>query len=199
MSAGELIPTNKLLTLSMQLQHNESRRFGNSGSAAVITHGPSVWILSVETERLSQIDARLWRAWTSRRGGGQTFTAWDLHRRNPLLAPLTSDGSISIAINASLSMIQLTGVGTDVVSVGDMISYRTPNGGYCLVEAQEAAVPDSGVVEFEVRPRPRSPHASSPSVRRIEALGEFMITTDLAPFDDYIDRRLAFEAIQIVR
>lgn len=199
MSAGELILTNKLVNMSMVLRHNESAPFGNAGNAAVVTHGPSRWLLNVETERLSQADARLWRAWTSRRGGGRTFTAWDLHRINPAVTPLTADGSIAITVDSAASTIELTGVGVDAISIGDMVSYRTLNNGFCLLEAQEAASPASGVVEFEVRPRPLTPHASVPAVRRVQALGEFRITTDLTPFDDYVDRSLQFEAIQQLR
>lgn len=199
MSAGELIPTNKLLTMAMAPLHNESAPFGNAGNAVVTTHGPTLWALRVETERLSQADARIWKAWVSRRAWGRTFTAWDLHAVNPAVTPLTADGSITITVDAEASTVELTGVGVDPVSIGDKISYRTPGDGFCLLEVQADVTPTAGVVEFEVRPRPLAPHSTTPAVRRIQALGEFRITTPIDPIDDFIDRRLQFEALQLLR
>lgn len=200
MSAGELILTDKLEVMDFAPVVNQSSRMGQSGNSAVIAYGPSLWRLRVRTGYLNQAEARNWSAWLNRRQGRfHTFTAWRLHRINPAGALGTPDGSIGLTVDAGNNQISLTGCGAYVASVGDMVSYRTANNGFYCGEVQAPATASSGNITLSMMPRPLAKHASVAAVRRVQALAEFELTTDLDPFEDYTDRILEFEAIQILR
>lgn len=201
MSAGELIPTTALESMDMVLAPQKTQRMGASGNSIQGFLGPTRWRLMVRTAAdLSLAEARIWDAWLSNRIHlGETFTAWRLNRIYPLGALGTADGSITLSVNKAASQITLGGCGAYVASKGDMISYRTDVNGYYLgmVMADAAAV--SGSVTLTMSPTPLDKHATTPAVRRVQALGEFELSTPVDPFDAYNGRQIAFEALQVLR
>ena len=67
-----------------------------------------------------------------------------------------------------------------------------------MVQASVAAI--SGTASnIPMIPRPLAKHATTPAVRRVQALGEFELATPLEPFEDYTNRQLSFEATQVLR
>jgi hypothetical protein len=200
MSAGEIIPIHGLVKMAVALVPMQTTRMGSSGNSIKGVTGPTRWKLSVETVRLSLAHARIWNPWLDRRiHHGYTFTAWDLLTINPAGAIGTPDGSIGLTVDAANNELDLTGTGAYVASPGDMISYRTDVSGYYLGRIQAAATAVAGAVTVAVVPKPLAKHATTPAVRRVQALGEFELTTVLEPWEDYTDRRLMFEAMQVLR
>lgn len=202
MSAGDLIPTDELLDMDMSLVPLQSYRMGASGNSVRGVFGPTRWKLRVTTAPfLSQAAARIWDAFIADRiHNGNTFTAWRLHRINPGSGFLGNpDGSIGITVDAPNSQVSLSGVGVYVAAKGDMISYRTDVNGYYLGMVMADAVAVSSNVTLTLSPRPLAAHASTPAVRRVQALGEFDLSTPLDPFEDYTNRQLSFEALQVLR
>lgn len=200
MAAGALIPTNKLIRCEMTLRPVKTLRMGGSGNSIEGRTSPSRWVLSVATERLSIADGRTWSPWLNdRRERSETFTAFNLFRVNPAGAIGTADGSIGLTVDIENSELDLTGTGAYAAKRGDFISYRTANNGYWIGEIREDATASSGNVTVKVNPRPVAKHASAHAVRRVQALGEFELSTDPGPFEDYVGRSLTFEAQQIIR
>lgn len=201
MSAGELIPTDGLETMDMVPLPTQTGRMGASGNSVRGFLGPTRWRLIVRTApMLSQEEARVWDPWIwNRIEFGETFTAWRLNRINPAGALGTPDGSIGLSVNKAASQITLTGTGAYVAKKGDMISYRTDKNGYYLGQVQADASAVSGTVTLTMAPRPLDKHATTPAVRRVQALGEFELSTPLEPFDDYTGRQIQFEAVQVLR
>lgn len=199
MAAGALIPTNKLVRCEFVLTPQKTQRMGASGNSIQGFTGPSRWRLFVETATLTLDDGREWSPWLNdRRELGETFTAFNLWRVNPRGALGTADGSIGLTVDAVNRDLDLTGVGAYVPQKGDFISYRTAASGYYVGEIRENAVASGGNVTVKVHPKPLPKHAT-PAVRRVQALGEFELTTDPGPFEDYVGRTLRFEAMQIIR
>lgn len=200
MSAGELILTHKLSKMDWSPMPIQAGRMGQSGEEAVTIFGPTLWRLQVETERLSMAEARAWSAWLNRRQGrAYSFTAWRLMRANPAGLLGNADGSLTISVNSSASTITLGGVGSYQAKVGDMVSYRTAANGWWAGEVQADVSASGGNATLSVLPRPVATHASTPAVRRVQALAEFRLTSLPDPFEDYTDRRLSFEALQVIR
>lgn len=204
MSAGELILSHGVLKMDMALVPMQTMRMGASGNSIRGVLGPSRWRLDVETTYLSKPNARLWDAWLANRVHlGETFTAWRPLRLAPAGALGTADGSIGLTVDAPNSELDLTGVGAYVASKGDMISYRTDVDGYYLGMITADVSAAAGAITVPVIPRPLAKHASTPAVRRVQALGEFELTSTIDPFDDYTlnagGRRLRFQAMQVLR
>lgn len=203
MAAGALIPTNKLVRCEFVLTPYKTRRMGASGNSVEGFFGPSRWRLFVETERLTMDDARVWSPWLNdRRDLGHTFTAFNLFRVNPKVPiPLDApDGDLSVLVVPAFSAIVLDDVGTWQAKAGDFISYRTLANGYYAGEVmQDSDAPDDGELPIALRPLPPAVHATTPAVRRTQALAEFELTTDPGPFEDYVGRTLSFEAMQVIR
>lgn len=200
MSAGELIPTDGLVDMDMSLLPMGSSRMGASGESIVGRTGPTRWRLKVLATLSTLDEARTWDAWLANRiHHGFTFTAWRLLRLTTAGAIGTPDGSIGLTVNAAANQVSLTGTGAYIAKKGDMISYRTLANGYYLGMVMADATAVAGAVTLTLSPKPMAKHATTPAVRRVQALGEFEISTPLDPFDDYSTRQIAFEAIQIVR
>ena len=200
MAAGAMIPIHGLVRMEFTLQPQQTRRMGSSGNSVIGVTGPSVWRLSVNTVRLRLEEARVWSAWLNdRKERGETFLAWNLYRilpYGPLGAP---DGpTVGVVVDAANSQLQLTNVGAYVATEGDFISYRTAGNGYYAGEVAAPALASGGNITVKVNPRPL-PANPTPSVRRVQALAEFELTTDPGPFEDYVTRSLAFEAMQVLR
>jgi hypothetical protein len=200
MSAGELIITDGLSMMDWALQPLQSRRSSAAGASAVVTYGPSRWRLRVETDFLTLTQARRWSAWLARREGGRfTFTAWRLFRRYPLGSLGVEDSPDLLSVDYDNSRLVLGSVGPYQARQGDMVSYRTAANGYWAGEIVADLDAVAGEIPITVRPKPVLPHATTPSVRRVTALAEFELSTDLDPFEDYSQRRLSFEALQVLR
>jgi hypothetical protein len=204
MAAGELILTHGVLKMDMTLVPMQSTRMGSSGNSVRVQLGPSRWRLDVETTYLPVDKARLWDTWlASRIHAGETFTAYRKLREQPSSALGTADGSIGLTVDAANGELDLTEVGAYVASKGDMISYRTDVNGYYLGMIMADVTAAAGAVTVPVIPTPLAKHASTPAVRRVQALGEFELTSTIEPFDDYTanpgGRRLMFQAMQVLR
>ena len=200
MSAGELIPTEGLNFMDMAPVIIGSSRMGNSGQSVIGRTGPTRWRLQVTTTKLDMYEARIWDSWLANRIDlGETFTAWRLFRLTPQAALGNADGALTISVDAPNSRITLGGVGAYVATKGDMISYRTTTGGYYLGMVQGAVVASGGnATNIPMLPRPLPAHGT-PAVRRVQALGEFELSTPLPPFEDYTNRSISFEAMQVLR
>lgn len=199
MAAGALIPIEKLVRCEMVPATQQTKRWGSSGNSVIGVTGPTRWRLIVETERLTMPEARIWSTWLMDRWDrGETFTAFNLFRVRPQGQLGTADGAIGLTVDAANSELDLTGVGTYVAKVGDFVSYRTAAAGYWVGQVRDDAEAATGAVTLKVSPRPLPKHAT-PAVRRVQALGEFEITTDPFPFEDYVGRTLSFEAMQVIR
>ena len=201
MSAGELIPTAGLIKMDMSLIPMGSGRMGANGNSIIGRVGPTRWRLQVVTDYLDMDEARIWDAWLANRIHlGESFTAWRLFRLNPQGALGTADGAVTLTVDAANSRVSLGGVGPYVAMPGDMISYRTDINGYYLGMVQASVAAISGTASnIPMIPRPLAKHATTPAVRRVQALGEFELATPLEPFEDYTNRQLSFEATQVLR
>lgn len=200
MAAGALIPTAKLVRCEFSLAPQKTRRMGSVGPSIEVHSGPTKIVLTVETARLTLADGRTWSPFLNDRiHRGETFTAFNLWRVNPAGALGTADGSIGLTVDTPNSELDLTGVGAYAAKAGDWISYRTAANGYWAGEIREDATASAGNITVKVNPTPTAKHASAPAVRRVQALAEFELTTDLGPFEDYVGRTLQFEAMQVVR
>lgn len=201
MSAGELIPTAGLIKMDMSLIPMGSGRMGANGNSIIGRVGPTRWRLQVVTDYLDMDEARIWDAWLANRIHlGESFTAWRLFRLNPQGALGTADGAVTLTVDAANSQVSLGGVGPYVAMPGDMISYRTDINGYYLGMVQASVAAISGTASnIPMIPRPLAKHATTPAVRRVQALGEFELATPLEPFEDYTNRQLSFEATQVLR
>jgi hypothetical protein len=199
MSAGELILENGLLKMDWAPVPLQAAPMSNSGDEAVVIFGPTLWRLQVETRRLSMAEARAWSAWLNRRQGrAYSFTAWRLFRYAPASGVLGSpDGSLTVSVDVGARTVTLSGVGGYQARVGDMISYRTAGNGWWAGEVQADVNASGGSITLPVLPAPVAPHALTPAVRRVQALAEFKLATVPEPIEDYTDRRLSFEAMQV--
>lgn len=203
MSAGELIlldPLYRITRCEFVPVYNQSARMGNSGQSAVADFGPDLFKVLVETADQNEDGARGWKAWKLRRGGRRfTFTAPDLWNANPRGHIATADGSLTLSVDIPNSQLTIGGVGAATAKVGDMVSYRTDTNGYWVGYVQTDATASSGSYTLDVLPRPLAKHATTPAVRRVQALGEFQLSTDPAGFEPYAGRTLTFEGMQVLR
>lgn len=203
--SGELIFTDKLVRCEPVLRAQQSSRMMRSGQSAVNRYGPSWWALVAEYEFMTMAEAARAKAWIERRDlAAVTFTAFSLFQVKPRGVVTDPDAVLEISVDADTNTVVLAGVeAADNHKAGDMVSYRTDTGGYCLLRVIADTDPPEDVsgtwnLTCKVAPRPL-PAAGTPAVRRVQALGEFELTTVPDPFDDYTSRRLAFEARSILR
>lgn len=203
MSAGEIMPCDGLERAEMSPVYNQSGSMGNSARELVITHGPAHWILNVATAHLSPAEARIWAGFMMRRNGRELpFTATRLLLNGPARNLGGPDGSIAISVNSANSTITLSGgsIAGYQASIGDMLSWRTVDDGFCLVQVVgDVDAVGTTAADIPVRPRPQAARVSSPDVRRVDALGEFRLLNPPPPFGDYVNRRLEFTARQVIR
>jgi hypothetical protein len=201
MNPGELLPTNKLTRAEFVLKPNQTARMGANAGSIVVEQGPSLYQHLVETEELTLNDARIWKAFIERREGRMwTYTGWDLFYIQPQSRALgTADGAIGLTVDTENFSLTLTGVGAYKARIGDMISYRTLNNGFWVGRVQVDVDAADDEIELIVTPRPVAAHATTPAVRRVQALGEFEITTDLSGFEPYSGRKLSFTGQQVTR
>jgi hypothetical protein len=205
MANGDLILTHGIQKMDMALVPMQTQRMGASGASLRVTLGPSLWRLDVQTGYLPEAQAREWDAWLARRiHFGETFTAWRYLRENPAGNIGTPDSGVTLAaVDIPNNELDLTGATNYTARAGDMISYRTDTNGYYLGMITAPVSASGGSVSVPVVPTPLAKHATTPALRRVQALGEFELATAIEPFGDYTadpgGRRLNFQAMQVLR
>ncbi|MBD3756452.1 MAG: hypothetical protein IE937_12715, partial [Gammaproteobacteria bacterium] len=174
-----------------------------SGASDVIEIARSFWKVEFEFELPKQEDYDVILSFLADRNGSDfSFTSPRHFRRLPRDKSITSDAGITLnAVNIAHRTVRLGGVGTGMARRGDMVSYRTLANGYWIGIATADAAPVGGVVTIPVWPEPMTPHASAPSPRRIDALGEFKLKPNTEPRWSEKGRRrsVSFTAKQVVR
>lgn len=204
MSAGEIILTHRLRELTWTLVERQSAAETRDGGGTVVTWGRPYWTIRARYEYgpRDDEDFRALSAWIARRKGSRvTFTAFRADRSAPVLAPSQSNSGLGVsAVNVGASTVSLTGMGSTILSPGDMVGFYTSTSGYWVGEVTAQATPSAGAATVSVYPAPQSPHGSTPNVRLLQALGEFQLVGG-AVITETAERRrsLAFEARQVVR
>jgi hypothetical protein len=201
MSAGELILTDCLKECSWTLNERQSDPETRENGGQVITWGRPFWSLTARYENLSDIAFRALTAWVSRRKGARiSFTAWRTDR--PALAlnsSITNSGLGVSAVDIAAGTVTLTGLGSNVISPGDMIGFSTLAAGYWVGEAMATATPTAGAATVTVWPYPQTPHGT-PNVRLLKALGEFQLVGPVSIREPSSRQRsLEFQARQVIR
>jgi len=203
MSAGEFIITDKLKSIVWPSpSERQSAYTVRGGNDDVITLGRPYWgPISFVYENLDKTTYRALTAWLARRKGARvSFTAARISRRAPLLAPNMTNAGLGVAsVNISAGTVNLTGLGSNTLSPGDMVGFSTAASGYWLGETLATAVPSGGNATVSVWPYPQTPHAT-PNVRLFEALGEFKLAS-LPRNSERAEGRasVSFDAVQVVR
>lgn len=201
MSAGELILTDCLKECSWSLVERQSEAETRENGGQVVALGRPFWTLTARYENLSDTAFRALTAWLARRKRSRvSFTAWRPDR--PTLAlnsSITNSGLGVSAVSISGGTVSLTGLGTNVISPGDMIGFSTLAGGYWVGEATATATPTAGAATVSVWPYPQTPHGT-PNVRLLKALGEFQIVGEpVIREPSNRVRSLEFNARQVIR
>lgn len=201
MSAGELILTDCLKDCSWALQEMQTSPMSRSGGAPVVSFGRPFWTLRARYENLSESAFRELTAWISRRQRSRySFTAWRPDRPTTALnSSITNSGLGISSVSIGGGTVGLTGLGTNVISPGDMLGFSTLAGGYWVGEALATATPTAGAATVSVWPYPQTPHGT-PNVRLLKALGEFQLdgTPDVTENADRT-RSVSFTATQVIR
>lgn len=201
MSAGELIPCRGMVKADWEPIEQQAAPETLSGDADVLELGRGYWVVNFEFELPKREDFDAISAFLARRrGAAVTFTAPRFFRKLPRDLSITSDAGLSsVVINASGRTVTFTGVGSGDAYAGDMISYRTLANGYYIGQVQYNAEQSGGSVTMSVWPEPMTPHASTPSPRRIEALGEFKLDGLPKWSGEGRRKKVSFKAKQVIR
>ncbi|WP_022699307.1 hypothetical protein [Euryhalocaulis caribicus] len=201
MSNGELILDIQIKDMAWDLPEMQSSAESRSAFRQVNTLGEPFWTLNVRTTYLTQEQFRKWTAWLTRRRGERfSFTAWRKSRPAPFAGGVASDASLTVeSIDAEAGTVTFGNAGAYKASPGDMVGYYTAANGYWIGEVLADAAASAGEVTLSVHPAPLTPHASTPSPRRLQALGEFKMIGRPEIMEVYDDRWVAFQARQVVR
>jgi hypothetical protein len=200
MSQGEIFLTDRLKDCSWFLSPRQSVPFGRRGGQ-VITYGQPYWSAQFRYENLDEAGLRAMSAWIARREGARyTFTAYRPTRRKPASGLASNSGVGISAISTINSTISLTGLSTNAMAAGDMVSYYTAALGYYCGEIVSVGALSGGAQTVTVRPAPVTVNVSTPDVRVVEAIGEFQLDGEVRLSEPY-DRRYAvsFAARQVER
>lgn len=203
MANGELLPTDGLreLTWSPPIER-QSGLETRSGFGQTLLLGRPFWRLRASYVFQNDLKYRLMTAFLARRQGARyTFLAPRISRRAPALAPSLTNAGLGVAsVDIANGTVTFTGVGTTVITPGDMCGFYTAALGYWVGEATAVATPTGGVVTIPVHPYPQNHHLTTPNARLKEALGEFKLSGVPNTSETYDGKRaISFEAIQYVR
>lgn len=201
MSAGELMLTDCLKDCTWELMGRQSDPETRSNGGAVVTYGRPYWVIRARYENYDDAFSRLLSAWVARRERARvSFTMWRPDRPTTLLNPAITNSGLGVSsVSAGASTVSLTGLGSNVISPGDMIGYSTLAGGYWVGEATATATPSGGNATVSVKPYPQSPHGT-PNVRLLKALGEFQLVGEPSRSEPSSrNRSLEFTARQVIR
>lgn len=201
MSAGELILTDCLKELTWRISERQSDPETRENGGQVVTFGRPYWTLNARYEGLDDQGFRALSAWIARRKRARvSFTAWRTDRPTPYLNPAMTNTGLGVsAVSISGGTVSLTGLGSNVISPGDMVGFSTLAGGYWVGEATATATPTAGAATVNVWPYPQTPHGT-PNVRLQKALAEFQLMSepDLSEPSTRL-RSLSFSARQVIR
>lgn len=200
MSQGEIFLTDRLKDSSWTLVPRQSVPFGRRGGQ-VISYGQPFWAASFRYENLNEAGLRAMSAWLARREGARfTFTAYRPTRARPASGLASNSGVGISAINVGASTISLTGLSTNAMQAGDMVSYYTSGNGYYCGEILSVGALSGGAQTVTVKPAPQTVNVSTPNVRVVQALCEFQIDGE-ASISEPHDRRygVSFTARQVER
>lgn len=203
MSAGEPILTDCLKECTWTLMERQSDAESRANGGAVVTFGRPYWTLRARYENLSDSAFRALTSWIARRKRSRvSFTAWRTDRPTPMLNPAMTNAGLGIG-GAGVSIVNntvpLTGLGSNVISPGDMLGFSTLAGGYWVGEALATATPTAGAATVSVWPYPQTPHGT-PNVRLLQALAEFQLTAEPNISEPASRlRSLDFTAQQVIR
>lgn len=202
MSAGEFIITDRLKECTWTLNERQSEAETRENGGQVVSLGRPYWSLNMRYENLENDGFRTLTAWLARRKRSRvSFTSHRADRPAPQLDPtrISNSGLGVSAIDISTGTVSLTGMGTTVISPGDMISFITLAGGYWVGEATATAIPTAGAATINVWPYPQTPHGT-PNVRLYYALGEFQIVGEPSIREPSSRiRSVEFSARQVIR
>lgn len=201
MSAGELIPYRGMTKADWEPIEQQAAPETLSGDADVLELGRGYWVVNFEFELPKREDFDAISAFLTRRqGAAVTFTAPRFFRKLPRDLSITSDAGLTVTgLSKSSRLVQFTGVGASKAYTGDMISYRTVADGYYIGQVQADVDPVGGAITMNVWPEPMTQHASTPSPRRIEALGEFRLDGLPKWSGEGRRKRVSFKAKQVIR
>lgn len=205
MSAGEQAPGFGIVEATWEKIDNQTDTVGNSGASDPLEIGDPLWRGEIAVNLKDRAQFDLWGAFFSRRKlRTYSFIMPRTFRRKPRDASIASDvGLVLTSIDVAGSALVLSGWGAGKAAhYGDMISYRTANGGYYIGEIQAEATADSaGAISVEVWPRPRAMHATQAArdPRRIDALGEFKLLDRPDIREKRADWSIKFDFEQVLR
>jgi hypothetical protein len=200
MSAGEIFLTDRLKDCSWSLVPRQSVPFGRQ-AGQVISYGQPFWAASFRYENLDEAGLRAMSAWLSRREGARvTFTAYRPTRALPASGLASNTGLGISAISTAASTISLTGLSTNAMQPGDMVSYYTAASGYYCGEIVSVGALSAGAQTVTVRPAPVTVNVSTPAARVVQSLAEFQIDGEVSINEPH-DRRygVSFTARQVER
>lgn len=201
MSAGELILTDCLKECTWSLMHRQSDAETRANGGSVVTFGRPFWVIRARYDNMDDSTFRALTAWIARRDRSRvTFTAWRADRPALTLNSAISNSGLGVsAVDASASTVSLTGLGSNVISPGDMVGFSTLAGGYWVGEATALATPSGGAATVSVKPYPQTPHGT-PNVRLLKALGEFQLVGEPSISEPSSRiRSVEFSARQVIR
>ena len=203
MSVGEFWPERGVTSCEWTDQHRQSLPAGLSGNSIAVDYGEPFWRVEFEVSMTSRsLLARQWSGFIRRREGRKnTFTMNRTFQSFPFRGGVAGDVGLTVsAYSRANSTVTLSGVEAGYQpTVGDMISYFTEGQGYYAGEVIAEANVAGGSVTLQVWPAPRPPHATTPSVRRIKAIGEFRVTSAPSPDEAFKSRGFRVTAEQVIR
>lgn len=200
MSQGEIFLTDRLKDCSWTLVPRQSVPFGRQ-TGQVIRYGQPYWAAQFRYENLSETGLRAMSAWLARREGARvTFTAYRPTRARPLSGLSSNSGIAIFDVSTANSTLSLSGLGSNAIAPGDMVSYYTAANGYYCGEVVSVSSLSSGNQTVTVSPAPVAINGSTPNVRLVQALAEFQLDGE-ATISEPHDRRYAvsFSARQVER
>lgn len=206
MSVGEYWPERGVVSAEWTDQHRQSLPAGLSGHSIAVDFGEPYWRVEFEVNMTSRGRlAREWSAFIRRREGRKnTFTMNRPFQSFPFNGGISDDTGISVSqVDRAAGTVTLAGVEASYApAVGDMVGYFTAGSGYYVgeVTADAAFVPGAiRRVTLQVWPAPREPHATTQSVRRIKAVGEFRIVSAPSASEAFKARSFRITAEQVIR
>ena len=203
MSAGENFLTDCLKDCSWSLMERQSDAETRENGGSVVTSGRPYWVMTARYENLDDAGFRALTAWIARRKRSRvSFTAWRTDRPTTLLNPAITNTGLGIGgagVDIAAATVPLTGLGSNVISPGDMLGFSTLAGGYWVGMATATATPTAGAATVSVWPYPQTPHGT-PNVRLLKALGEFQLVSEPSISEPSSRlRSLEFQARQVIR
>ena len=197
MSVGEFWPEKGIVSNEWVLNRRDSAPSSLSGGSIAVPLGEPYWTIDVTVEvpaKRSQLSS-LWSGFFARRQGRKnTFTANRSFQSFPFSGGTPPSASDVSSVDRALSRVSLSGIGSHVISQGDMMSFFTAGNGYYIGEV--SSLVSANTVEIEPAP---FPPAAEANLRLIKALGEFRLDAAPSPVERSSKRTWSFKATQVIR